>query len=45
MQWLSNIVVEGDRIERVFAGRAQISGRTVEEVRAEAMAAVDQGDD
>ena len=31
--------VEGDRIERVFAGRAQISGRSVEEVRAEAMAA------
>ena len=31
--------VEGDRIERVFAGRAQISGRTVAEVRAEAMAA------
>ena len=30
--------VEGDRIERVFAGRAQISGRTVEEVRAAAMA-------
>ena len=31
--------VEGDRIERVFAGRAQISGRSIEEVRAEAMAA------
>jgi NAD(P)-dependent dehydrogenase (short-subunit alcohol dehydrogenase family) len=31
--------VEGDRIERVFAGRAQIAGKTVEEVRAEAMAA------
>ncbi len=31
--------VEGDRIERVFAGRAQISGKTMEEVRAEAMAA------
>jgi NAD(P)-dependent dehydrogenase (short-subunit alcohol dehydrogenase family) len=31
--------VEGDRIERVFAGRAQIGGRTVEAVRAEAMAA------
>jgi hypothetical protein len=31
--------VGGDRIERVFAGRAQISGKTVEEVRAEAMAA------
>jgi hypothetical protein len=31
--------VEGDRIERVFAGRAQIGGRTVEKVRAEAMAA------
>jgi NAD(P)-dependent dehydrogenase (short-subunit alcohol dehydrogenase family) len=30
--------VEGDRIERVFADRAQIGGRTVEEVRAEAMA-------
>jgi NAD(P)-dependent dehydrogenase (short-subunit alcohol dehydrogenase family) len=31
--------VEGDRIERVFAGRAQISGRSIEEVRADAMAA------
>ena len=31
--------VAGDRIERVFAGRAQISGRSLEEVRAEAMAA------
>jgi hypothetical protein len=31
--------VEGDRIEHVFAGRAQISGWSVEEVRAEAMAA------
>jgi NAD(P)-dependent dehydrogenase (short-subunit alcohol dehydrogenase family) len=31
--------VEGDRIERVFAGRAQIGGRSVEEVRAAAMAA------
>jgi NAD(P)-dependent dehydrogenase (short-subunit alcohol dehydrogenase family) len=31
--------VEGDRIERVFAGRAQIGGKAVEEVRAEAMAA------
>ncbi len=31
--------VEGDRIERVFAGRAQISGKTMDEVRAEAMAA------
>lgn len=30
--------VEGDRIERVFAGRAQISGRSVEEVRADAFA-------
>ncbi len=30
--------VTGDRIERVFAGRAQISGKTVDEVRAEAMA-------
>jgi len=30
--------VEGDRIERVFAGRAQISGRSIEEVRAAAMA-------
>ena len=29
--------VEGDRIERVFAGRAQISGRSIEEVRAAAM--------
>jgi NAD(P)-dependent dehydrogenase (short-subunit alcohol dehydrogenase family) len=31
--------VEGDRIERVFAGRAQITGMSIEEVRAEAMAA------
>ncbi len=31
--------VAGDRIERVFAGRAQISGRSLDEVRAEAMAA------
>jgi NAD(P)-dependent dehydrogenase (short-subunit alcohol dehydrogenase family) len=31
--------VEGDRIERVFAGRAQISGKSVDEVRADAMAA------
>lgn len=30
--------VEGDRIERVFAGRAQISGKTLDEVRADAMA-------
>jgi len=30
--------VTGDRIERVFAGRAQISGKTIDEVRAEAMA-------
>jgi NAD(P)-dependent dehydrogenase (short-subunit alcohol dehydrogenase family) len=30
--------VAGDRIERVFAGRAQISGKSLEEVRAEAMA-------
>jgi NAD(P)-dependent dehydrogenase (short-subunit alcohol dehydrogenase family) len=30
--------VEGDRIERVFQGRAQISGRSLEEVKAEAMA-------
>jgi NAD(P)-dependent dehydrogenase (short-subunit alcohol dehydrogenase family) len=30
--------VEGDRIERVFAGRAQISGRSIEEVRVAAMA-------
>ena len=30
--------VEGDRIERVFAGRAQIGGRSIEEVRAAAMA-------
>ncbi len=30
--------VAGDRIERVFAGRAQISGRTLAEVRAAAMA-------
>lgn len=31
--------VEGDRIERVFAGRAQISGRSLDEVRADAFAA------
>jgi NAD(P)-dependent dehydrogenase (short-subunit alcohol dehydrogenase family) len=31
--------VEGDRIVRVFAGRAQLSGRTMEEVKAEAFAA------
>jgi NAD(P)-dependent dehydrogenase (short-subunit alcohol dehydrogenase family) len=31
--------VEGERIERVFAGRAQISGRSMDEVKAEAMAA------
>ena len=31
--------VEGDRIVRVFRGRAQVSGRTLEEVKAEAMAA------
>ena len=31
--------VAGDRIERVFAGRAQISGKSMDEVRAEAMAA------
>ena len=38
--------VEGDRIERVFAGRAQISGRTIAEVRAGGDGrAVDQGDD
>jgi NAD(P)-dependent dehydrogenase (short-subunit alcohol dehydrogenase family) len=30
--------VAGDRIERVFAGRAQISGKSVTDVRAEAMA-------
>ena len=30
--------VEGDRIERVFAGRAQISGRSVDEVRSAALA-------
>jgi NAD(P)-dependent dehydrogenase (short-subunit alcohol dehydrogenase family) len=30
--------VEGDRIERVFAGRAQISGKSLNEVRADAMA-------
>ncbi len=28
--------VAGDRIQRVFAGRAQLSGRSMEEVRAEA---------
>jgi NAD(P)-dependent dehydrogenase (short-subunit alcohol dehydrogenase family) len=32
------IAVEGDRVERVFAGRAQISGRMIEEARAAAMA-------
>jgi NAD(P)-dependent dehydrogenase (short-subunit alcohol dehydrogenase family) len=31
--------VEGDRIVRVFAGRAQISGKSMEEVKAEAFAA------
>lgn len=31
--------VEGDRIVRVFQGRAQISGKSMEEVKAEAMAA------
>ena len=31
--------VAGERIERVFAGRAQISGKSMEEVRAEAFAA------
>jgi NAD(P)-dependent dehydrogenase (short-subunit alcohol dehydrogenase family) len=31
--------VEGDRIVRVFRGRAQISGRSFEEIKAEAMAA------
>jgi NAD(P)-dependent dehydrogenase (short-subunit alcohol dehydrogenase family) len=31
--------VKGDRIKRVFAGRAQISGRSLEEVEAEAFAA------
>jgi NAD(P)-dependent dehydrogenase (short-subunit alcohol dehydrogenase family) len=30
--------VEGERIERVFAGRAQIGGKTLDEVRAQAMA-------
>lgn len=30
--------VAGDRIERVFAGRAQISGKSMDEVRAAAMA-------
>ena len=31
--------VDGDRIVRVFQGRAQISGRSFEEIKAEAMAA------
>ena len=31
--------VEGDRIVRVFRGRAQISGRSFEEIKSEAMAA------
>jgi enoyl-[acyl-carrier-protein] reductase (NADH) len=39
MRWLNKIAVVGDRIERVFAGRAQISGRSIEEERAEAVAA------
>jgi NAD(P)-dependent dehydrogenase (short-subunit alcohol dehydrogenase family) len=30
--------VEGERIERVFAGRAQIGGKTLDDVRAQAMA-------
>jgi NAD(P)-dependent dehydrogenase (short-subunit alcohol dehydrogenase family) len=30
--------VAGDRIERVFAGRAQIGGKTIDEVKAQAMA-------
>jgi NAD(P)-dependent dehydrogenase (short-subunit alcohol dehydrogenase family) len=30
--------VAGDRIERVFAGRAEVSGRSMDEIRAEAMA-------
>jgi NAD(P)-dependent dehydrogenase (short-subunit alcohol dehydrogenase family) len=30
--------VAGERIERVFAGRAQIGGKTLDEVRAAAMA-------
>jgi NAD(P)-dependent dehydrogenase (short-subunit alcohol dehydrogenase family) len=30
--------VEGDRIERVFAGRAQISGKSMTEVRPAAIA-------
>jgi hypothetical protein len=38
IRWPSNIAVEGDRIERVFAGRAQIGGRSIEEVRDAAMA-------
>jgi len=31
--------VEGERIVRVFAGRAQVSGRSMDEVKADAMAA------
>jgi NAD(P)-dependent dehydrogenase (short-subunit alcohol dehydrogenase family) len=31
--------VEGDRIVRVFRGRAQISGRSFDDIKAEAMAA------
>jgi NAD(P)-dependent dehydrogenase (short-subunit alcohol dehydrogenase family) len=31
--------VEGDRIERVFSGRAQLGGKSIEDVRADAMAA------
>jgi NAD(P)-dependent dehydrogenase (short-subunit alcohol dehydrogenase family) len=38
MRWLNNIAVEDDGIERVFAGRAQIGCKTIEEVRAAAMA-------
>jgi enoyl-[acyl-carrier-protein] reductase (NADH) len=34
----ANFTVGRDRIERVFAGRAQISGKSMTEVRADAMA-------
>ena len=36
---LVRLRVEGDRIVRVFRGRAQISGRSLDEVKADALAA------
>jgi NAD(P)-dependent dehydrogenase (short-subunit alcohol dehydrogenase family) len=38
LKMISADAVAGDRIERVFAGRAQISGKSMTEVRADAMA-------